>query len=123
MYLEELRVDQSTESFLGLVGSLSTGAAEVDIHTGAHPVGVRVYDDPLQPVTPCDDSYGFSSPHDVTGPVEQSGVHSIGHGFESDEQRVADVAMSKSDYNRALFEARLSAVGDSELKRLWEQGV
>ena len=31
--------------------------------------------------------------------------------------------MSKSGYNRALFEARLNAVGDSELKLPWEQGV
>ena len=120
---EELRVDQSTETFFGLVGSLSTGAAEEDVHTGAQSAGVQVYDDPLQPVAPCDDLFGLSSPHDVTGHVEQSSVHSIGHGSKSVEQRVADVAMSKSDYNRALFEARLSAVGDSELKLPWEQGV
>ena len=120
---EELRVDQSTETFFGLVGSLSTGAAEAEVHTGAQSVGVQVYDDPLQPVTPRDDLFGLSSPHDETGHVEQSSVHSIGHGSKSVEQRVADVAMSKTDYNRALFEVRLNAVGDSELKLPWEQGV
>lgn len=123
MNTEESRVDQSAESFVGLVGSLSPGAADVDVHTGADSVGVHACEDELQPGTPCDDSYGFSSLHDVTGHVEQSDVHGIEHGSKSHEQQVADVAMSKSDYNRALFEARLSAVGDSELKLPWEQGV
>ena len=39
---EELRVDQSTVTFSGLVGSLSTVAAEVDVHTGAQSAGVQV---------------------------------------------------------------------------------
>ena len=34
-----------------------------------------------------------------------------------------DVPMSKSDYNRMLFEARMAAVGDAEIKMPWEQGV
>ena len=37
-------------------------------------------------------------------------------------QRV-DVPISKLDCNRTLFKARLNAVGDSELKLSWEQGV
>ena len=57
---EELRVDQSTVTFSGLVGSLSTGAAEVDVHTGAQSAGVQVYEDQLLPVTPCDDLFGFA---------------------------------------------------------------
>ena len=35
----------------------------------------------------------------------------------------ADVAVSRSDYNRALFEARMSSLSDVELKLLWETGV
>ena len=120
---EGLRVDQSTETFFGLVGSLSTGAAEEEVHMGAQSVGVQVYDDPLQPVTLGDDLFGLSLPHDETGHVDRSSVHGIGHGSKRVEQGVADVAMSKTDCNRALFGARLNAVGDSELKLPWEQGV
>ena len=50
--------------------------------------------------------------------MEESAQVSTG----AQHQRV-DVPTSKSDYNRALFEARLNAVGDSELKLPWEQGV
>ena len=123
MNSEELRVDQSAESFGELVGSLSPGAADVGVHAGDDSVGVHAYEGELQPYTPCDDLHGFSSLHDVTGHAGQSDVHGNGHGSKSHEQQVADVAMSRSDYNRALFEARLSAVGDSELKLPWEQGV
>ena len=34
-----------------------------------------------------------------------------------------DAAVSISDYNRVLFEARLQDVGDAELKLPWEVGV
>ena len=34
-----------------------------------------------------------------------------------------DVAVSLSDYNRVLFEARLQGVGDAELKFPWETGI
>ena len=120
---EELRVDQSTETFFGLVRSLSTGAADMVFHTGAQSAGFQVFDDPLQPVAPCDDLVVLSSPLDVTGHVDQSSVPSIGYGSKSIEQRAAVVAMSEYDYNRAIFEARLSAVGDLELELPLEQSV
>jgi len=35
----------------------------------------------------------------------------------------SDVAVSRADFNRALSEARLQGVGDSELKLPWETGI
>ena len=37
--------------------------------------------------------------------------------------RNADVAISTADYNRALFEARMSLVGDAGFKLPWETGI
>ena len=37
--------------------------------------------------------------------------------------RSADVAISTSDYNRALFEARMSLVGEAGFKLPWETGI
>ena len=34
-----------------------------------------------------------------------------------------DLPMSRADYNRILFEARLESLGDTELKLPWEQGI
>ena len=41
----------------------------------------------------------------------------------SDKQTRPDVPLSKSEYNRLLFEARMSSMGDAEMKLPWEQGV
>ena len=41
----------------------------------------------------------------------------------SDKQTRSDVPLSKSEYNRLLFEARMSSMGDAEMKLPWEQGV
>ena len=77
----------------------------------------------LEPGTPMDDLFGNTPPLEFVGQELQVDSKSNVQGSKSPLRSRADVPISKADYNRALFEARLSAVGESELKLPWEQGV
>jgi hypothetical protein len=109
-----------SDSFVALingqgVGSLAEEGTPVDALTGV--------------------DFGFSSPaeHDVTFDDNFSHLPAV-PVFDSSatERQVAggapvqtsvDLPISRSDYNKALFEARMSAVGDIEMKLPWETGI
>eukprot|EP00435_Cladocopium_sp_Y103_P019260 s3819_g4.t1 len=69
----------------------------------------------------------------VNSPLEdvQSVLHSVSvrepepklHFEMPLEESTSDVAISKSEYNRALFEARMATVGEAGFKLPWEAGV
>ena len=42
---------------------------------------------------------------------------------DHDKRLKPDIQLAKSEYNRLLFEARMGAVGDAEVRMPWEQGV
>ena len=72
---------------------------------------------------PIGDLFGNSSDAEQVGLDFQGNMEEAAQAFASVQHQRVDVPSSKSDYNGILFEARLNAVGDSELKLPWEQGV
>ena len=65
---------------------------------------------------------------DLGGALEAETVQSHTIDLQHDLQRapvsgVSDVLFTRADYNKALFEARLNNIGDSDLKFPWETGV
>ena len=123
MNSEDLRVDLNAGSFSEMVGALPYDSADVEAHNVATDAAFQLDASELEPGTPMDDLFGDASPFEFVGQDLQ--VDSKGNvlGSKSSLRSRADVPISKADYNRALFEARLSAVGESELKLPWEQGV
>ena len=65
---------------------------------------------------------------DLGDALEAETVQSHTIDLQHDLQRapvsgVSDVLFTRADYNKALFEARLNNIGDSDLKFPWETGV
>ena len=106
-----------------IAGALSSEALEAEAQNMDERIASPSALHPSQPETPTGDLFGYGSD------AEQLGLDLQGHMEESAQvptgvqHQREDTPISKSDYNRALFEARLNAVGDSELKLPWEQGV
>ena len=123
MSSDNLGVDGADSSFMEIAGALSSEALEAEAQNMDERIASPSALHPSQPETPTGDLFGYGSD------AEQLGLDLQGHMEESAQVPTAvqhqreDTPISKSDYNRALFEARLNAVGDSELKLPWEQGV
>ena len=123
MTSEDLRVDLTGGSFSEMVGALQPDSADAEAPKVALEPALQLDATEMQPQTPVDDLFGNPSPPEFLGQDLQVDSESNVQGSSSPLRSSADVPISKADYNRALFEARLSAVGDSELKLPWEQGV
>ena len=123
MSSDNLGVDGADSSFMEIAGALSSEALEAEAQNMDERIASPSALHPSQPETPTGDLFGYGSD------AEQLGLDLQGHMEESAQvptgvqHQREDTPISKSDYNRALFEARLNAVGDSELKLPWEQGV
>ena len=123
MSSKDLRTDLTGESFSEMVGASRPDSADAEVPQVDLDSASKLDLLEFQPQTPVDDLFGNSSPLDFSGQDLQVDTLNEVQGSNSPLRSSADVPISKSDYNRALFEARLSAVGDSELKLPWEQGV
>ena len=106
-----------------MVGALPSDSADVEARNAATDATFQTDASEFEPGTPIDDLFGKASPLEFVGQELRVDSDSIVQGSRSPLRSRADVPISKADYNRALFEARLSAVGESELKLPWEQGV
>ena len=88
------------------------------------PQPVRITPDFQQdsgPVSPSADA-------DLGDALEAETVQSLAVDSQHELRRVpvagvSDVLFTRADYNKALFEARLNNIGDSDLKFPWETGV
>ena len=123
MTAKNLECDSNAGSFAEMVGALPLVAADEEAHNAVADTEFRANGSELEPGTPIDDLFGNTSPLEFAGPELQVDSESNTQGSTSPQRSRADVPISKADYNRALFEARLSAIGESELKLPWEQGV
>ncbi|CAL1146147.1 unnamed protein product [Cladocopium goreaui] len=123
MTSEDLKGDLNAGSFAEMVGALPSDSADVEAHNAATDVAFQTDGSEVEPGTPMDDLFRNASPLEFVGQELQVDSESNVQGSRSPLRSRADVPISKADYNRALFEARLSAVGESELKLPWEQGV
>lgn len=123
MTSEDLRIDLTGGSFSEMAGASRPDSADAEVPQVGLDSALQLDVLEFQPQTPADDLFGNSSPLDVSGQDLQVDSLSEVQGSSNPLRSSADVPISKADYNRALFEARLSAVGDSELKLPWEQGV
>eukprot|EP00435_Cladocopium_sp_Y103_P025622 s4854_g6.t1 len=118
---DHLTTELESQTFVSLLDAGSSGACDastandnLDFESGA--LGSAGLD-PFLVKTPSEDLQSWQR----VGYEAQSGSQSV-HVSGLDES-VSDVALSKSDYNRALFEARLATVGESGFKMPWETGV
>ena len=116
MTSEDLRVDSNVGSFSEMVGALPLDSADVEAHNVATDAALQLDASELEPGTPMDEWFGNTPPLEFVGQELQVDSESNVQGPKTPLRSRADVPISKADYNRALFEARLSAVGESELK-------
>ena len=121
------------DSFLSLVSGpiarASDGDTALETTYGVNTSSVAA------PVTPEQGLFEGSQPDLDFGDEKGCGSFQLEHGsaymegcsashFPSvDVARSSEVPVSRSDYNRALFEARMSSMSDVELKMPWETGI
>ena len=124
MSLEGSKKEDSNQSFLELVQALQDGEADGRAPgSDSDSVQPRFTRNP-QVSTPALDLFGGDAD------VEQVSDVLPAETFEDDTSVHASVKpvrddppISQADYNRALFEARLDALGDTGMKLPWEQGI
>ena len=107
------------ETFMSLIGESTAGTLDGDLSfdmpNGAFPQPLFATDSPEQSFQA--DFFGEPGAIDLEGCDTSQSVQGDASAMSS------DVAVSRSDYNRALFDARMAAMGDVELKMPWESGV
>ena len=124
MSLEGSKEEGSNQSFLELVQALQDGEADGRVPgSDSDSVQPRFIRNP-QVSTPALDLFGGDAdveqlsdglPADIFG--EATNLHASVKPVRDDPP------MSQADYNRALFEARLDALGDAGMKLPWDQGI
>ena len=86
-----------------------------------------VSDVSFQPAVPVASDLDFFGGDGVLGASPQislgDGHIQPGPAEDHDKRLKPDIPLAKSEYNRLLFEARMGAVGDAEVRMPWEQGV
>ena len=123
MNSEDFKGDLNTGSFAEMVGALQSSSAYVEAPDAATVSAFQTDVSEVEQGTLVDDLFGNASPIELVGQDMQGDSERVVQGSRDPQCTRADVPISKADYKRALFEARLSAVGESELKLPWEQGV
>ena len=76
-----------------------------------------------QPSTPLANIFGGDSEAGLDAGDLQFDLEGEQTSHVSSQPVRIDHPMPRGDFNRALFEARMDALGDSELKLPWEQGI
>lgn len=107
------------DSFMSLISEPTAGTLDGDIsfdmQNGVYSMPISATDAPEQSFPA-----GFLS---EPGVVDMEGCDASQLVQGDADARSSDVAVSRSDYNRALFDARMAAMGDVELKMPWESGI
>ena len=109
-----------TDSFVALLNASNAGSSE-----GLPNPNTAVYNSDV--IFSAHDSPEFG---DDVGLLHGSGVSEPDHGgsFQGLETFVkastsVDAPATRADYNKALFEARMSTIGDAAMKMPWETGI